>query len=267
MVRVYSYDERNNIYNSLMVKLLELDLFNSELESIKKLKIMAKLYRDNGMEFQGELELPNKKIITYEFWKDDRRQTNVNISKNINNIMTEKERGKLYSQIMENLKNENLLNSDDKNITELKKKALEYKTNGTEFSGELDLPSGKKLVCDLYNNHKNESKVIILGDETPLSDEERFSIYKEIVTSLKKLNIWDEDHENIAKLRHLAVKFKNEGIDEVGELPLPYQFKIIYEFHKNHNKKTFVKITRDNHSFYDKSTDNVVDDNVPQLCA
>jgi hypothetical protein len=271
MAKLLTSEERNYIYNQLMIKLSDLGLFDSDLESIKKLKIMAKLYKDNGMEFRGELELPQNKVITYEFYKDHRRQTNVNISKNINKSMTLGERTEYYNKILECLKNYKLLNSKDKNILSLKKQALEYKEKGTKFSGELTLPDtenphftgGKKLIFELYNDYKHESIVKILGDNDLMTKEERTKIYKEIVTGLKKLNIWDSDLESILALKKLALDYKENGTNATGELPLPSQQKIVYQFSRDHSKQTFVKISREQQQFYNDETSS--DEDVPEL--
>jgi hypothetical protein len=282
MAKLLTSEERNYIYNQLMIKLLDLDLYDSDLESIKKLKIMAKLYKDNGMEFRGELELPQNKVITYEFYKDHRRQTNVNISRNINKSMTLGERTEYYNKIMDCLKKYKLLNSNvrgstvdgsnhNKNILSLIKKASAYKDNGTEFSGELLLPdtknplimSGKKLIFELYNDYKHESIVKILGDDDLMTKEERAKIYKEIVTGLKKLDIWDSDLESISIIKKMALDYKENGTEAVGELPLPSHQKFVYQFSKDHSKQTFVKISREHHQIYNDESSS--DEDVPEL--
>jgi hypothetical protein len=271
MAKLLTIEERNYIYNQLMMKLLDLDLYDSDLECIKKLKIMAKLYRDNGMEFRGELELPQNKVITYEFYKDHRRQTNVNISKNINKSMTLGERTEYYNKIFECLKNHKLLDSKQENILSLKKKSLEYRDNGTGFSGELFLPdtedqnsmSGKKLIFELYNDYKHESVVKILGDDSLMTKEERVKIYKEIVAGLKKLDIWDLDLESISKIKKMALDYKENGTEAVGELQLPSHQKFVYQFSKDHSKQTFVKISREQQNIYNNESSS--DEDIPEL--
>lgn len=271
MAKLLSTEERNYIYNQLMMKLLDLDLYDSDLEAIKKLKIMAKLYKDNGMEFRGELELPQNKVITYEFYKDHRRQTNVNISRNINKSMTLGERTEYYNKIIECLKNHKLLDSKHENILSLKKKSLEYRDNGTGFSGELILPdtensnsmSGKKLIFELYNDYKHESVVKILGDDSLMTKEERVKIYKEIIAGLKKLDIWDLDLESITKIKKMALDYKENGTEAIGELPLPSHQKFVYQFSKDHSKQTFVKISREQQNFYNNESSS--DEDIPEL--
>jgi hypothetical protein len=260
MAKILTQKERNFIYNELMLKLSNLNLYDSEIESIKKLKIMAKLYRDNGMEFSGELELPLNKIITYEFYNDHRRQTNVNISRNINKSMTNGERTEYYNKILDCLKKYDLKDND--NISSLKKKALEYKEKGIEFTGELSLSDGKKLILDLYNDYKHESVVKILGENDLVSKEERTKIYKEIISGLKKLNIWDYDLESIKEIKKLALDYKENGTEAVGELQLPSQQKFVYQFSKDHSKKTFVKISRAETKMLNEVSS---DDEVPEL--
>lgn len=245
MARSLTKKERDYIYNQLTMKLMDLDLYDSELESIKKLKIMAKLYRDTGMEFKGELKMPQNKIITYEFYRDHRRQTNVNISRNIKNPMTFFERTNIYNEIVDSLKKLNLWESKKERIIEFKKKALDYKTSGKGFIGELVLADGKKLVCELYNDYKHETIVKILGEEDLLSKFDRIRTYGEIVGGLKKLGVWESELDSICQLKQLAKEYKDNGTEAFGELALPDRQKIIYEFYKDKRKKTFVKISRE----------------------
>jgi hypothetical protein len=262
MARLLTCKERNNIYNQLMEKLIELDLYDSELENIKKLKIMAKLFKDTGMEFNGELQMPQNKIITYQFSNDYRKQTNVNISKNINRSMTKGERTEYHDKIIDLIKKYNLFETEDETIISLKKKSVDYKDNGIKFSDELSLPDGKKLIIDLYNDYKHESIVKILGKEDLVTKKEREKIYKEIVSGLKNLNIWDSDLESVIELKKLALNYRDKGEESDGELLLPSQQKFVYQFNKYHGKKTFVKISRIESNFQDEVSS---DDEVPEL--
>ncbi len=79
--------ERNIIYNDLINKLDNIKLLNLPDKGIKKLLVMAKLFRDHAMEFNGEIELPLEMKITYEFYKDHRRQTIINISRNAHDLV------------------------------------------------------------------------------------------------------------------------------------------------------------------------------------
>ena len=174
--------------------------------------------------------------------------------------MTNGERTEYYNKILDCLKKYNL--QDKENILSLKKKAIEYKEKGTEFSGELSLPDGKKLIIDLYNDYKHESVVKILGGNDLITKEERIKIYKEIISGLKKLNIWDSDLESIKEIKKLALDYKENGTEAVGELLLPNQQKFVYQFSKDHSKQTFVKISRVETKNYNNLSS---DDEAPEL--
>jgi hypothetical protein len=245
-----------------MMKLTDLDLINSELTSIKKLKVMAKLFKDNGNEFKGELELPNNNIITYEFYQDHRRKTIVNISKNIEKQMSLEDRTANYNKIIETLINLNLFDLNNKNIVELKKKALQYKTNGGDLIGNLTLHDGKKIVYELYGNYKHESIVKFLGENDILTKSERNKIYNEIVSGLKKIGIWDHTDENITKLKEFIIDYRDNATERIGELPLSINKKFVYEFYKDKRKTTFVRISNEKSN---NKSDSDSDNDVPDL--
>lgn len=81
MAKLLTKEERALVYNKLMLELMKMKLDDSPIEGIRRLKVIAKLYRDHAIEANGEIELPRNNRITYEFWKDHRRQTNVYISR------------------------------------------------------------------------------------------------------------------------------------------------------------------------------------------
>jgi hypothetical protein len=81
MAKLLTNEERSFVYNKLMLELIKMKLDTSSIEGIRRLKVIAKLYRDHAIEANGEIELPRNNRITYEFWKDHRRQTNVYISR------------------------------------------------------------------------------------------------------------------------------------------------------------------------------------------
>ena len=197
MAKTYTQKERDYIYDQLINKLIELNMIDSDLESIKKLKIIAKLYKDTGMEFQGELPL-NKKI-TYEFYNNHRKKTNVNISQGINRKITTKEREAYYDEFMETLKKLDLHESKGKGVKRLKNKMSEYKTTGTEFKDELALPNKKKLICELYNDYKHESIIKIIGEDNICSKNNRQKTYDEIMTSLNKMDLLNLQLDGIEK--------------------------------------------------------------------
>jgi hypothetical protein len=114
-------NERNFVYNKLTMELMKLGLDNSKLYGIKRLKVIAKLWKDTGREDNGEIELPRNQRITYEFWKDHRRQTNVYISRGAGGLKDYKEEEneikeeKNDANNNENANNETKVDLDDNN--------------------------------------------------------------------------------------------------------------------------------------------------------
>jgi hypothetical protein len=77
-----TYDERNKIYFEVVFSLMGLEIWELEDESIKKFKIMLKLYLDYGKEFSGELEIKSidRKLI-YNLHNDRNKKTVAYLSK------------------------------------------------------------------------------------------------------------------------------------------------------------------------------------------
>jgi hypothetical protein len=229
MAKAFTQKDRDNVYNQFISKLVSINLLDSELEAIKKLKVIMKIYKDTGMEFKGELELPHNGKIIYELYNDHRRQTHIDISKNINRPLAPFERKQYYEKIVDLFKKKNIWNSEDKKIIKLKKSLLEYKDNGTEMKCTLSLPSGEKLVLELYNNHLKENVIKILG--------ERKESYDKIIDILKKKNLLEyADDEDINKLKENLLEYNNDGKEMCGSIALPDGSKLILELYKNTNK-------------------------------
>jgi hypothetical protein len=259
MAKVLTHDERNYIYNQLIFQLVTLELYDSELESIKKLKLMAKLYKDTGMEFKGELFLPYNKTITYEFYKDHGKKTNVNISKHINKPLTLSERTEGYQNLLKIIDDEKILNFNEKETYDLKNNAILYRDKGIPLKGELFLPDDKKLIYHLYNDYKHYNVIKIIENDHMLSNNERNNIYNEIVSGLKNLKVWNSKHSGIVELKRIANDYNINGTEASGEILLQDNQKIVYEFCKTHKKQTFVKITRDDNIEDDTTSDDSCD--------
>jgi hypothetical protein len=79
-----SFSERDAKYNQILSSLLTLNIPISAINGITRLKIIAKIYRDYGNEFIGEIQLPSDNIIIYEFWNNTKKKTFVKITNNAN---------------------------------------------------------------------------------------------------------------------------------------------------------------------------------------
>lgn len=270
MSRLLTKSERTHVYTQLMGKLIDLDLWDSELESIKKLRIMATLFRDNAMEFKGELPMPHNKVISYQFYKDYRNQTNVNISKGINRNMTAKERESYYDKLLNIIEENNLHDTENAEVLMDVIENLEnFKKNGKNYKKELKLSNGKKLICDVYNDYKHESVITIISSSDLLSKKERNDICDEIRTSLKKLKIWDAEHSSILEFKKVLDSYCDEAIDMVGEIRLRVDNILVYELYNDRRKKSFAKISNDSKKLDEKQdieiTQNDISENIPDL--
>jgi hypothetical protein len=121
MAKILTKHERFFVYNKLMDELDKLGLQDSPIEGIRKLKVMAKLWLDTAMEFNGEIELPNNNRITYQFWKDHRQQTNVYISRGAAGLKNYKKEDNDYDIIENKVENkvENKSYDDDDKVPNL----------------------------------------------------------------------------------------------------------------------------------------------------
>jgi ribosomal protein S10 len=266
MAKPLKDSERQYIYNQFITKLMEIDMLNSDLESIKKMKVMIKLYKDTGMEFKGELPLPHGGKIFYELYKDHRRKTRIDISNNINKPLAQWERNEYYTKVVALLKKMNVWNSKDKEIQQLKKDIIDYKEKGKEFNGTLQLPNGEAIMLELYNNHLNENVIKVLGESDLLTYDERNATYKEIIQGLKNIDLFNSDLDSIKQLKKICKEYRDNGTEASGELPLPSREKIVYELCKDHSKKSIVKISDDIKNFY--GDENIIeedDDEEPEL--
>jgi len=86
MAKLLSAEERNYVYNQLMGQLLKLELYNSPLEGIVRLKVIAKLFKDHAFESEGKILLPDNNRIEYAFYKDHRERTTVHISRSASGL-------------------------------------------------------------------------------------------------------------------------------------------------------------------------------------
>ena len=228
MAKPFTQKDRDNVYNQFINKLMSINLFDSELESIKKLKVIMKLYKDSGMEFKGELLLPHNGKIIYELYNDHRKQTKIDISKNINRPLAPFERKEYSNQIMDLLKNKKVWDSEDKNIKKIKNAITEYKDNGSEFIGTLNLPTGEKIILELFNNHLKENTIKVIGD--------RKNTYEKIIDILKKMEVYDSDNENINELKQHLLDYNNTGKEFRGTIEFPNGSKMVLDLFKNTNK-------------------------------
>lgn len=87
----FTQHEKNFIYDRLQEKLKSLHLHNSKLEGIKKLNVIAKLWRDAGFEQQGMIELPLGKVISYKFYNTKKNGMDVHISRGAESLKDYKE--------------------------------------------------------------------------------------------------------------------------------------------------------------------------------
>lgn len=72
--------ERNYIFNQLLLQIDEnKDKFLSEDIGVKKIKTIAKLFRDYGIENKGEIELTTNYTILYQFYNDRQKRTDVSV--------------------------------------------------------------------------------------------------------------------------------------------------------------------------------------------
>jgi sRNA-binding regulator protein Hfq len=72
--------ERNYIYNQLLMQISEnKDKFLESDIGVKKIKVIAKLFRDSGIESKGEIELVSNYTILYKFYNDRQKRTDVSI--------------------------------------------------------------------------------------------------------------------------------------------------------------------------------------------
>lgn len=83
MAKPLTLKERTIVYNEIILGLDKLGLSESSIEGINKLKVMSKLFKDYGMEFHGEIELPMGQMLVYAFYKDNRRKNSVEISRSV----------------------------------------------------------------------------------------------------------------------------------------------------------------------------------------
>lgn len=233
MAKSFTQKDRDNIYNQFITKLISMDLLDSDIESIKKLKVIMKIYKDTGREFKGELDLPHNGKIIYELYNDHRRQTHIDISKNINRPLAAFERKQYYEKIVDILKSKKLWNSEDPKINKLKRSISEYKDEGIEIKSTLSLPNGEKLILELYNNHLKENIIKVLG--------ERKEIYDKIINLLKERNLFDSNDNGIDQLKENLLDYNNNGKEFSGSLGLPDGSKLILELYKN-TTKNIIKI-------------------------
>lgn len=73
-------NERNFIYNQLILQISEnKEKFPETDDGVRKIKVIAKLFRDTGMEAKGEINLSSNYTIIYQFYNDRKKRTDVSI--------------------------------------------------------------------------------------------------------------------------------------------------------------------------------------------
>lgn len=71
-----TYNERMGIYLEIMSSLSKLEIWDIDDESMKKFRIMMKLYVDYGQEFSGELDIASVgRRLIYNLYDDRNKKT------------------------------------------------------------------------------------------------------------------------------------------------------------------------------------------------
>lgn len=84
-------NERNFIYNQMMLQISEnKDKFLDTDEGVRKIKVIAKLFKDSGIESKGEINLTTNYTILYQFYNDRKKRTDVSIIRTPNMNFFEK---------------------------------------------------------------------------------------------------------------------------------------------------------------------------------
>ncbi|ATZ81019.1 hypothetical protein BMW23_0974 [Bodo saltans virus] len=71
--------ERNNIYNQMIIELSNNGYDETTDDGIKKIKIIAKLFRDTKREDSGKINLKCGKTIVYQLYNNFSKKTQINI--------------------------------------------------------------------------------------------------------------------------------------------------------------------------------------------
>lgn len=165
-----SDQERSYLYNKFMNKLKEVDIVDivdivdNESENIKKIKVMMKLFKDSGMEFNGELYLTSTLKIVYNLYNTNEKESEVVLLENIQESRSLLERIKIHDEIISILKKMNLWNLDQKAIQNLSGKIQKYKNKGIDVKEIFELEDEEKVIIELYNNITIKNVFRIIGN-------------------------------------------------------------------------------------------------------
>lgn len=79
-----SQSERTSIYMEIMVKLINLKIWDINDAGMQKFKIIMKSYLDGGREESGELKIDSiNKLLIYHFYNDRLKKTVVYLSNSL----------------------------------------------------------------------------------------------------------------------------------------------------------------------------------------
>jgi hypothetical protein len=109
-VRPLTIQERTNLYLEIMFKLEEIKIWNSGDPGMQRFRIMMKLWKDHGKEFEGDvnLETEGRKLI-YKLYNDKNKRTVAYISRNAYIDEQKKKENEEKQREMENMESKQMV--------------------------------------------------------------------------------------------------------------------------------------------------------------